>query len=132
MAKRFGSDISKIFRELQMMPIAEMAYHQMIDRSDFVKQKVKFINDEGEEAFHEIGGIKLFFSMIQGMNEKITIVQALMATIGISRPMMEKMVEGSEEKKSPLVQPTTPKSSTPLATNTDGQQSTSSVEPSEK
>jgi len=101
----FGNDLEKIFREINMVQIARIAFHQMEDddRRDFVQRDVTFINEDGEEKVVKRGGAELFFWMISGMEEKLQIFQALMHTIGISRAVIDQAMAPDtppEEKKS--------------------------------
>jgi hypothetical protein len=103
MAETFGNDLEKIFRDIQMVQIMRIVFHQLEheDKVDFRQQDVEFMNEEGVTITKKIGGAELLFWMIEGMEEKIQIFQALMKTIGISRAMIDGELS-EEEKKSPV------------------------------
>lgn len=103
MAETFGNDLEKIFRDIHMVQIMRIVFHQLEheDKADFCQQNVEFMNEEGVTITKKIGGAELLFWMIEGMEEKIQIFQALMQTIGISRAMIEGPAS-EEEKKSPV------------------------------
>ena len=103
MGETFGSDLEKIFRDINMVQIMRIVFHQMEheDKADFRQQEVEFMNEEGVSLKKKIGGAELLFWMIEGMEEKLQIFQALMQTIGISRAMMDEPLS-AEEKKSPV------------------------------
>jgi hypothetical protein len=103
MAETFGNDLEKIFRDIQMVQIMRIVFHQLEheDKVDFRQQDVEFMNEEGVTITKKIGGAELLFWMIEGMEEKIQIFQALMKTIGISRAMIDGELT-DEEKKSPV------------------------------
>lgn len=97
---RFGDELEKVFREIRMKEICQIVFHQLVDKSEFLKREVKIINEEGDEITETKGGAELLFCMISGMNEKLEIFNALLATIGISRPIQEKLAKEDSEKKS--------------------------------
>lgn len=109
--KTFGDGIHDIFKKLKMQEICRITFHQLEDKSEFTKREVKFVNEEGDSTVQTLGGVELLFSLISGTDEKIEIVNALLATIGLSRPVVQKLEEADrleKEKKS-------------LATETTGQ-----------
>lgn len=100
---RFGSDVevSKIFTEMNIFAIAEIAFHQLVDeeRAEFLERDVKFIDDNGKELIMKLGGYKLLFSLISGWSEKSDIVKGLLETIGVSRPTVTKAEMEAEQAK---------------------------------
>lgn len=125
----FGEELQKVFSEVRIKEICRIAYRLLENKEAFSKQKVTVVNEEGETAEVEIGGVKLFYSLVSGMDEKLEIVKALLATIGISRPMQDKMIadEMEEQKKNLEMRLTGEKSSTSSAPNTDGPAITSGL-----
>lgn len=97
-AKTFGEGIKDIFEKARMQEICRIVYHQLENKEDFCKREVKIINEEGEEVTGQVGGVDLLISLISGMDEKLNIINALLATIGISRGVMEKLQEDTEKK----------------------------------
>lgn len=100
LAKTFGEGIKEIFEKAKMQEICKIVFHQLENKEDFCKREVKIINEDGEEVKGTIGGVDLLISLISGMDEKLNIINALLATIGISRGVMEKIQEDTEKKKS--------------------------------
>jgi len=84
----FGDDIKDIFETVNMKEISRIAFNQLEieDKKFFKKQEVEFVSEEGEETHKTIGGVELFNSLVSGIEEKNGIIQALLDTIGASRP----------------------------------------------
>jgi hypothetical protein len=112
----------------------EIAWHQLENREDFVKRDVTFVNDEGDRETVQKGGFDLFMTLVRGLGERQAVLEALVTTIGLSRPLIEKIKAEAEAEmdKKKVPELTGGESSTPSQANTDGPQSTSSPEPSEK
>jgi hypothetical protein len=91
--KTFGAELDSIFRQIKMKEVCRIVFHQLEDedKEDFLARDVTIINEEGEKATHRIGGAELLFILISGYKEKLEIFEALLKTIGISRPVMEKL-----------------------------------------
>jgi hypothetical protein len=129
----FGGDkeIQRVFDEFDLMSISKIAFHQMVeqDKVDFKKAKVKIVNDDGDEEEFELGGYKLLFGMISGWQEKRAVLMALLQTIGVSRPAIEKLKEQQDsdfkKKLNQISQQIGQPSSTSSTTSTDGQKSIS-------
>lgn len=122
---RFGNRLQEILSQIRMPEICEIVFHQMEDEDQelFRAQDVKVIDGAGEEHTLRLGGAKLLSKLISGYVEKIAVYQALMVTIGISRPLLDELASAasSTEKKSDLTsQPTGDGSSTPSHASTDG------------
>lgn len=84
----FKDGLSEIFANdaVDMVALSRIAYHQLVDKSDFVKQEVVIIDEDGEESKETIGGCRLLQRMIVGMEDKLSIITAFNATMGASRP----------------------------------------------
>jgi hypothetical protein len=107
--KTFGLNIEQAFADKES--VCAIAWHQLQqeDRVDFKKQKVKIVNDEGDELTIEKGGLALFSSLVVGQLEQVEITKALLQTIGISRQKMEELEAEAEKKRlSHLSPPTGP------------------------
>lgn len=131
--KKYGNDadIREIIKNSikDFTKVAEIAYHQIKEQQkvDFLKQNVKFVDDEGNSKTVEIGGAALLFQMIAGELEKREILYAVVQTFGVSRNALEN-AEENEKKKMELLSPQTgPEFSTPSRTNTGGRLNTSSA-----
>lgn len=127
MADEFGGRLEEIFAKMQMMEICRIVFRLMFaeDKKDFKKKTVKVINEEGDEESYELGGAELLAAMIRGVNEKIAVHQALLVTIGVSRPLQKKLAAeaeaeapAEEQKKSPKGKRAGLRSSTTSRANT--------------
>lgn len=136
----FGSGLQKILEEMEMRPICRIVFHLLDEKSKehFAKQTVTIMNEEGDKVSETKGGAELLYCLISGFDEKMKVFQALLETIGLSRPIQEKFVEAEKKKLQDLAksiptpsatEPTGPGSSTPSLTSTDGPPSTSPAEP---
>lgn len=128
----FGESIKEVFEEVKMFEVCRIVFHQMEPESqkDFIKQNVKIVNEEGDSETLNIGGYKLLFSMVAGTREKMDMFKALLQTIGISRPILDKIGKVELEKKNEelnqlMSKPTGLKSSTTSQPLTDGPQTRS-------
>ena len=94
--ERFGKDGAEgIFKNQNIPAISEIAYYLMKDKADF----------QSLESFREA---------IVTQQDKINLITALLATVGISQPVLDKLVEESKagNAQSPS-QPTGAASTTP-------------------
>ena len=116
MNQTFGERLNDVFKELQMEHICRIVFRLMESdcRPDFASTTVKIINETGDEVSETMGGYRLLMAMMTGgPDEKIHVINALMETIGLSRPVAEKIVKDDAdktEKKSPPKKPTGRKS----------------------
>jgi hypothetical protein len=131
MNQQFGESLSDIFQNIRMKEICRIVFRLLDDedKEDFAARDVTIMNELGEKVTNRIGGAELLFLMVSGFQEKIEIFEALLQTIGISRPILNKMKEEvgaptkPEEKKTPQTGRT---SLTSSRTNMDGRRNTSS------
>lgn len=72
-----------------MEHLARAVYHQLVDKTPFKSQVVTLIDEDGKETTTEMGGYKLLLSLISGIEDKVSMLDAWLATIGISRPVQE-------------------------------------------
>jgi hypothetical protein len=101
-------------------------------KEEFKKQKVKFIDDKGEELVTELGGSDLLMHFVSGGKELYDIGMAILQTLGFSRPILEQAEQEELKKKSNQVsasEPTGESFLTCSATSTAGQPSISSAAP---
>lgn len=123
---RYGEEISKVFAEVRVKDLCTIVVRLLAndaDRARLAPQNVKFQNeDTGEITEGRMGGAALLASLIDGTDELLGMLQALLRTIGISQPLEEKLsAEQDAEKKSTQAgQSAGVRSSTPSPANTDG------------
>lgn len=118
----WGNDFANVFSEARLKDLCRIAFHQLNEdqKHHFKKQTVKVVNEEGDEAEHQIGGYLLMACSVVGMEEKTRICEAILETIGISRPMQKEITDGVDQKKSEQQMSTGDISSTSSAINTVG------------
>lgn len=100
LSETFGAKIQRIIAETHFAPLVRIAFHQMLDedKETLLAREATIINEEGEKHVTTIGGYKLLLTMIKGgLEEKDKIVQAVRDTIGLSRPLIEKIEKKSQE-----------------------------------
>lgn len=109
MQRAYGQELQKIFQEPRLREICRIAYRLIEDKSDFVTRTVKIISEEGQQTEEHLGGVDLFLRMIVGIHEKQAIMEALAKTIGVSRPMIDKIEnemlsaqKKTKQKKKPI------------------------------
>ncbi len=129
MAKTFGDKLPNVFAEMQMKEICRIAFHLMEgeEKRDFIVREVKFIDDAGNELVEVRGGYELLFFCVQGLDERLAIYKALLQTIGVSRPKLDKLLSDESQKKSIRKKLTGQKSSTCSARSTAGRRNISSA-----
>ena len=126
MQETFGEGLSAVFSKMKMKEVCRILFHQLVeeDKADFAATDVVFMNEEGETLRKRVGGAELLYIQVSGFAEKIEIFEALMQTLGCSRPVLEKLTGVEREKKS--LQPTGPESLTFSRMSTPGQPNMSS------
>lgn len=130
--KTFGAKLESVFNELKTKELCRIAVYLMDDKEkeDFIKRTVTFIDDSGEKLSTELGGYELLMTLISGIKEKKEVCQAILQTVGLNRPVLEKLELEQAEKKSQLSQRLTGgQSLTSSVQSMDGVPSTSGVEP---
>lgn len=84
----FGDQITNIFEEVRMVEIGKIVWHQMLveDKKFFKKRDIEFVDEEGYITSSEVGGLELLQQTITGWEDYASVVNALLDTIGMSRP----------------------------------------------
>lgn len=107
MLEKWGQEgIAEIFRQLKTHELAMIVMRLMKpeDQSFFVAQDRKCLDEAtGEVSVRRIGGAAMLKGLISGPEEMARVFRAVNKTIGISEPIMDKLVSltVAEEKKSP-------------------------------
>lgn len=128
------ADIQAVFEKVDMKAITQIVWHQLDtdSRKWFAQKEIEVVNDEGQSTVHKVGGLKAFRAYIQGNEDKITLMKALLQTLGISRPMLEKMEAEAEKKSQEVLSQTNPTGRSFLTysqASTDGQAAKSESSP---
>lgn len=97
----YGDSLPELFNEnfIDGNALGKIAYHQLEDKSDFKQAEVTDYDESGLEVVKKIGGYKRLVQLIHGMEEKIAILLAINETLGVSRPVIDKLAEEQDSKK---------------------------------
>jgi len=85
----YGAEkVTEIFEQVNIKEISRIVYRLLNNESKslFKKQMVTFIDENGDSAELELGGVELLRTMISGWEEKLALLNALLENIGASRP----------------------------------------------
>lgn len=93
MHKRFETPerVAQIFRGLELGPIAEVVFHLLKDKSEF-----KDFDD--------------FTDCISSPVDKLEVIKAMMATTGVSQPILDEIEKKELEKRAKEIESADPKS----------------------
>lgn len=106
--KTFGDKIVELFggEVIDCDALSQIAYHQLIDKSDFKKIEIKTFDDNGDEITNMVGGYKLLARKAHGMKDKTEMLLAINETLGLSRPEVKERADNAQDdlKKKDLKQ----------------------------
>lgn len=88
-----------ILQSQKLMPICRVIYHQLLDKTPFLAQTELRVDDEGEHKEVRVSGPEILAEAIIGQKEQLEMYCALLKTIGISQPMIDKTLEAGGIKK---------------------------------
>jgi hypothetical protein len=99
--QEFGDSLPKLFNEnnIDGEALCRIAFNQLTDKTDFKIKEIVDIDEEGIEVKKFIGGYKLLLKLVQGMTEKVKMLLAINETLGVSRPLIEKMLDDDKKKE---------------------------------
>ena len=100
----FGKGISDIFMNMHFDQIARLIFRQLKDKSDFMPTEEDGLDDDGYPVKVKVTGPMRILKSMTGMQEKNDAVYAVVQLIGVSRPMMDKMVEAELEEKKKVIE----------------------------
>lgn len=105
MQRTFGKDLEMIFKEIKVEEISRIVFHMMEPESkaEFSPVEIKEVDEDGITSITKIGGVALFRTLVVDTKDKMAILQALLETIGVSRPVQDQLMTDQQEKKSPLI-----------------------------
>lgn len=95
----FGNDVN-VLKNMSEETMFRVVFHQLTneDKLKFKAISVEFVNDDDGTSYEgTIGGWKLFRLKTSGIKEKADLYKALSHTVGISRPLWDKI--SADEKK---------------------------------
>lgn len=101
--EKFGGaeGIQAVFDKPDLKGICQMVFHQLSDKDkrDFMLKHINLINDDGEEEEVRLTAVDQLMRKVSGSQHATEMVIALMKTIGVSQPLLDK-VEAEGKKKS--------------------------------
>lgn len=95
--KQFGN-IDKRFKAEDMDFMAKMCFRQLKDKADFLPKEESGYDNDGNEITVKLTGPQRILLAMAGPSAKFNLIEALMVTIGISRPMFNQMIEDAVKK----------------------------------
>lgn len=102
----FGKEANPFNESITDEQLCRIAFHQLTTKGKqhFAPVDVTFVNDDtGEAAVHRVGGWRLFRMKLAGLQQKIDILNAVLYTAGVSRPMLEKIMTPEELKRMGMI-----------------------------
>lgn len=103
--KTFGKGLQLIFQGLEYDQISRIIFRQLKDKTDFMPTEEEALDDDGYKITKKITGPDMVLRKICGMKEKNEAIYSIVQLLGVSRPIMDKLVEQEmEEKKKVLEQ----------------------------
>lgn len=90
-------EITKMFDGPDWNRCIKFVYRLLKDKSDFMAEVEKQVDDLGEEVEVKVSGPQKLLRAVTGQEEGMRVLAALTKAISIANPMVEKMVE--KEKK---------------------------------
>lgn len=64
--------------------LSRILFHQITDKSQFKQIDERYIDDDGIEQQRKVGGYKLFQKMLEGTENKITLLTTFNALMGVA------------------------------------------------
>jgi len=95
----FGDKIEVIFKEMQMDKIARVIFRLLVEKADFASIQVDEYNDDGDSVSVKVTGPQRVMEAIRGQGHQVKVLQGLLETMGLSRPVMEELEKDSKVKK---------------------------------
>ncbi len=97
-----GDELQKVFQEMQFDKISKLIFRLLKNKQDFLPMKIEDHDDDGYPVERFVTGPQRVLRSTHGTKEKIEMYYSVMETIGVSRPMLDKLEEqeiAKEEKK---------------------------------
>ena len=105
MQRTFGKELEAIFKEIRLDEICRIAFHMMEtdSKAELSPRERREVDENGVESIVKIGGVALFKTLIVDTKDKMAVLQSLLETIGISRPVQDQLLADQQEKKNHLI-----------------------------
>ena len=101
MGDKYGPErLEEILSTLPLKEVCEIIFHQLPleQKKDFPYEEIEDLDDEGKPCTKEMTGPAKVRQSISGIAHQMELIRALLKTIGISQPVLEKL-EAEEIKK---------------------------------
>lgn len=91
--KTYGAKLQAVFTNMQTQELCKIAIHLMNDKDkeEFAIRTVTFLDEAGKRLSMELGGWQMLMTLVTGMMEKKAICEAVLQTVGLNRPILEKL-----------------------------------------
>lgn len=95
--KEFNGDLKGILEDPESFSRLVFRLLKEESKKEFAVQDVTFIDENGESVKAKLGGYKLFYCVVQGVNEKNMIAKCLLKCFGFSDKVLNDL-ENTEKK----------------------------------
>lgn len=101
-AETFQVGLEQILAKGMIKEMIGVAFHQLSenDKSDFARREVTVMDNAGEKHARMLGGATLLAELIHGPSEIVSISEALLRTLGISKPIQDEIEKSLAETES--------------------------------
>jgi hypothetical protein len=84
--------VEKAFSTQDLHALSRLVFHLLEDKTPFAAEEVEEWSEDGELlGTKKVGGAAKLRAFIRGTSEQIAVLHALLTTIGISQPILEKL-----------------------------------------
>ncbi len=132
----YGKTPSQIIAETDLPTTFRIVWELLtdLDKKQFLATDVTLVNENGDEVKTRLGGYKLFLTLINSVDEQVSIIEALLRSMGITKKMQDDAQAAALKKSQDLsTQNQTGKTFlTSSPQSTDGQTNTSFPSPESK
>lgn len=108
MKAKYGERLDEIFEKLPLKEVCEIVFHLLPNeqKADFAFKVVEEYDDDGKMTEVEKTGPAQVRSCISGIGQQIKLVKALLKTVGISQPILDRLAEDDIKKNEAELSPT--------------------------
>lgn len=100
--KQFGN-IQKKFDVEDLDFMAKLCFRLLKDKSDFLPMEIDDYDDDGNKFKRVMTGPQRIMELMAGPSNKLELMQAMMVTFGVSRPMFNEMMTDALKKNDAAV-----------------------------
>ena len=95
--EKFGKGLEEILVEMNYKTIAQIMFHQLQDKTDFLGSEEEIINDDGFKETIKITGADKLADAIGPQADVLDIFRALLKSCGISEEIIDKYFSNKKE-----------------------------------